>query len=309
MNTFGTKLRLTTFGESHGPAVGGVLDGFPAGFRVDFAAVERDLAARRPCRPGETARREPDHVEWLSGLIDGTTLGTPIAFLVRNTEARPEDYDELGHIYRPSTADLAYEQRYGTRDPRGGGRASARETVARVIAGSLACQWLAARGVEITTRVSAPDVTPEGDSSAGEVHCSVTGLRAGLGEPLFGKVQARLAWAIMSIPACHSFSYGAPTVGRLGSEYNDPMTRLDGRTVYLSNNAGGLLGGITTGEELYFEARFKPTPSIRLPQQTVDTAGRPVEIVIHGRHDRCVARRAAAVVRAMTALCLTDFYL
>lgn len=309
MNTFGKNIRLTTFGESHGPAVGGVIDGFPSGFRIDFDALSRILAERRPAH-----RAEPDKVEFLSGILDGVTLGTPIAFMIRNVDARPEDYDNLRHTYRPSHADIAYDMRYGIRDYRGGGRASGRETLSRVVAGALAMQWLAEyNNVSIETSVVVPVVDiPEGDSAGGVVHCSVKGMPAGKGNPVFGKVQASLAEAMLSIPACKGFQYGAgfAAASMLGSQHNDPMHYdADGTLVFDKNDAGGLLGGITTGQEIYFDVAFKPTPSISIPQTTVTDDGRNTSLTVNGRHDRCIAHRAAVVVRAMTALVLMDYCL
>jgi len=308
MNTIGNKIRLTTFGESHGPAMGGVLDGFPAGFAIDFDALNAVMAERRPAH-----RAEPDRVEFLSGILDGVTLGTPIAFIVRNVDARPEDYANLEHTYRPSHADITYDLRYGIRDHSGGGRASGRETLSRVVAGALALQWLATHGVDIATEVTIPvaDI-PDGDSAGGIVHCTAHGLRPGLGDPLFHKIQASLAEAMLSIPACKAFQYGAGfgAASMLGSQHNDPMHYAeDGTLRYDKNDAGGLLGGITTGEDVYFDVAFKPTPSIAIPQQTVTDDGRNITLTIHGRHDRCIAPRAAVVVRAMTALVLMDYYL
>lgn len=308
MNTIGDRLRLTTFGESHGVAIGGVLDGFPSRFKVDFGRVAEELLARAPQSEGETMRREPDEIEWLSGLMDGVTLGTPIAFIVRNTCHRPSDYEELRHVYRPSHADLAYEQRYGIRDHRGGGRASGRETVARVIAGALALQWLETQGVTIGTIVDVREDVPPGDSVGGKVRCMIKGVRAGLGNPVFGKVHSALASAVMSIPACHGFEYGSG-LDEYGSAYNDQMCMRDGKIEYLSNNSGGVLGGITTGQDICFTAVFKPTPSISLPQQTVSDSGDNVTLTIKGRHDRSVVRRASVVVRAMAALTIMDYYL
>lgn len=309
MNTFGTNIRLTTFGESHGPAMGGVIDGFPSGFRIDLDALKQVLAERRPGH-----RAEPDNVEFLSGILDGVTLGTPIAFIVRNVDARPEDYDNLRHTYRPSHADITYDMRYGIRDHRGGGRASGRETVSRVVAGALAMQWLAQyNNVSIETSVIVPvkDI-PEGDSVGGVVHCSVKGMPAGKGEPVFGKIQASLAAAMLSIPACKGFQYGAgfSAASMFGSQHNDPMHYAsDGTLVFEKNDAGGLLGGISTGQEIYFDVVFKPTPSISIPQTTVTDNGQNTLLTVSGRHDRCIAHRAAAVVRAMTALVLMDYCL
>ena len=309
-NSFGEHLVLTTFGESHGPAVGGVLDGFPSRFRIDFDRVVAALASRAPSGAAtETSRREPDEVEWLSGILDGVTLGTPIAFIVRNLCQYPEDYDALRHVYRPSHADLTYDLRYGIRDPRGGGRASARETVARVVAGSLAEQWLEQTlGVKIETTVIVPDNIPDGDSFGSAVRCSVVGMPAGKGTPVFSKLQARLADAMFSIPACRSFEYGsgAAALGMSGSAHNDEMEYRDGSLCFLSNHAGGILGGISTGEEIMFNVVFKPVPSVSLPQHTVTDDRQNVLLVISGRHDRVIAPRAAAVVRSMTALTLMD---
>lgn len=309
MNTFGTNIRLTTFGESHGPAIGGVIDGFPSGFSIDFDALDCVMAERRPVH-----RAEPDKVEFLSGVLDGVTLGTPIAFIVRNVDARPEDYDNLRHIYRPSHADVTYDMRYGIRDHRGGGRASGRETLSRVVAGALAMQWLACfYNVSVETSVILPDIeVPDGDSVGGVVHCSVKGMPAGKGNPVFGKVQASLAEAMLSIPACKGFQYGSgfAAASMLGSQHNDPMHYTeDGTLVFDKNDAGGLLGGISTGEEICFDVAFKPTPSISIPQTAVTDDGRNTSLTVKGRHDRCVAHRAAVVVRAMTALVLMDYCL
>lgn len=289
--------------------MGGVIDGFPSGFRIDLDALKQVLAERRPGH-----RAEPDNVEFLSGILDGVTLGTPIAFIVRNVDARPEDYDNLRHTYRPSHADITYDMRYGIRDHRGGGRASGRETVSRVVAGALAMQWLAQYyNVSIETSVIVPvkDI-PEGDSVGGVVHCSVKGMPAGKGEPVFGKIQASLAAAMLSIPACKGFQYGAgfSAASMFGSQHNDPMHYAsDGTLVFEKNDAGGLLGGISTGQEIYFDVVFKPTPSISIPQTTVTDNGQNTLLTVSGRHDRCIAHRAAAVVRAMTALVLMDYCL
>lgn len=309
LNTFGTNIRLTTFGESHGPAMGGVLDGFPSGFKINFDALNALLAERRPSH-----RAEPDAVEFLSGILDGVTLGTPIAFIVRNVDARPEDYDNLRHVYRPSHADITYDLRYGIRDHRGGGRASGRETVSRVVAGGLALQWLAkSYSVSVETSVTIPvrDI-PEGDSAGGVVHCTIKGMPKGKGDPLFHKVQASLAEAMLSIPACRGFQYGRgfAAASMLGSQHNDPMHYdADGTLHFDKNDAAGLLGGITTGEEIYFDVAFKPTPSIAIPLHTITDDGKITTLSIHGRHDRCIAKRAAVVVKAMTALVLMDYCL
>ncbi|MCQ2344561.1 MAG: chorismate synthase [Paludibacteraceae bacterium] len=308
LNTIGDRLRLTTFGESHGVAIGGVLDGFPSRFKIDFERVSEELSARAPQMEGETMRREDDEVEWLSGIMDGVTLGTPIAFVVRNKKHEPGDYKELEHVYRPSHADLSYQQRYGIRDYRGGGRASGRETVARVIAGALALQWLETQGVSIKVDIVEAGEVSHGDSIGGKVRCLVNGVKAGIGNPVFGKIHAELASAVLSIPACHGFEYGSG-LSLPGSEYNDQMRMENGRIKYLSNNSGGVLGGITTGEDIYFTAVFKPTPSIQIPQQTINDKGENVTITIKGRHDRSVVRRASVVVRSMVALTIMNYYL
>ena len=344
MNTFGHIFRLTTFGESHGPAIGGVIDGCPAGLRLDFKAIQHRLALRSPQNvAGATKRNEADKVEFLSGIYEGKTLGTPIAFFVRNKDVRSEDYAELQHIYRPGHADYTYDMRYGIRDYRGGGRASARTTVSQVVAGAIAEQWLAQKGVSITAYVDqigpilipdqtdgndveksplrCPDrftealwldlleqVREEGDSIGGAVRCEIKGMPAGVGEPIFNKVQAELASAMMSIPAAKGFEYGlgmsAATVQ--GSESNDEMLIKKGKVKFNTNRAGGLLGGITTGEPIYFRVAFKPVSSIAIPQRTVTDAGQSVAVQISGRHDVCVAPRAVAVVRAMAAITIMD---
>lgn len=344
MNSFGRIFRLTTFGESHGPAIGGVIDGCPAGLRLDFAAIKRRVALRSPQNVvGATKRRESDNIEFLSGIYEGVTLGTPIAFIVRNKDVRSEDYADLEHIYRPGHADYTYDMRYGIRDHRGGGRASARTTVAQVVAGAIAEQWLAKQGISFTAYVDQiglillPDVTDgsdvdqsplrcpdkftealwldlidqvreEGDSIGGAVRCEINGVPAGIGEPIFNKVQAELAAAMMSIPAAKGFEYGLgmSAAAMQGSESNDEMLIKKGRVKFNTNRAGGLLGGITTGEPIYFRVAFKPVSSISQPQRTVTDSGQAVALQISGRHDVCVAPRAVAVVRAMAAITIMD---
>lgn len=344
MNSFGRIFRLTTFGESHGPAIGGVIDGCPAGLRLDFAAIKRRVALRSPQNVvGATKRRESDNIEFLSGIYEGVTLGTPIAFIVRNKDVRSEDYSDLEHIYRPGHADYTYDMRYGIRDHRGGGRASARTTVAQVVAGAIAEQWLAKQGISFTAYVDQiglillPDVTDgsdvdqsplrcpdkftealwldlidqvreEGDSIGGAVRCEINGVPAGIGEPIFNKVQAELAAAMMSIPAAKGFEYGLgmSAAAMQGSESNDEMLIKKGRVKFNTNRAGGLLGGITTGEPIYFRVAFKPVSSISQPQRTVTDSGQAVALQISGRHDVCVAPRAVAVVRAMAAITIMD---
>ena len=298
MNVFGEKWSFTSFGESHGAAIGGVLDGVPAGLPIDLSMIRSELEKR--AGKGQTgtsprAKNEPDEVEWLSGVMDGVTLGTPIAFIIRNQDARPEDYEWLRHNYRVGHADKVYELKYGIRDWRGGGRASARETAARVVAGCIAKQQLAAKGITIRASLiqvgaeTDPDKFAEtiaayqrdGDSIGGIVECHINGLPVGTGEPIFNKLQAELAFAVMSINACKGFEYGTGFggVSQPGSAIN-----------HLS---GGIAGGISDGTEIIFRCVFKPTPS-------TPKAG------VKGRHDACVATRAVPVVEAMTALALVN---
>ena len=298
MNTIGERYRFTSFGESHGPAIGGVIDGCPAGVRLDMQLIENELLRRKgEGAAGVSARAvaEPDKVEWLSGLMDGVTLGTPIAFLIRNTEARPEDYEALKDVFRPGHADFTYQAKYGIRDYRGGGRASARETASRVVAGAIAKQLLREHGISVKAelvQVGAATEQPlmadeirkaqaEHDSVGGIIRCTVSGVPAGWGEPIFDKVQARLAYAMLSINACKGFEYGVgfDSVNHRGSEIN-----------HLS---GGIAGGITDGTDITFRVVFKPTPSIG----------------IQGRHDACVAVRAVPVVEAMAAMVIEDLRL
>ena len=298
MNVFGENWTFTSFGESHGAAIGGVLDGVPAGLKIDLAMIRTELARRAGkglVGASSRATHEPDEVEWLSGVLDGVTLGTPIAFIIRNKNARPEDYEDLKHTYRVGHADKVYEQKYGIRDWRGGGRASARETAARVVAGAIARQELADKGISIQAQLvqvgAETDPTKfadtiaayqqDGDSIGGIIECRIKGLPAGTGEPIFDKLQAHLAFAVMSINACKGFEYGTGFGGvtKSGSEINAI--------------SGGISGGISDGSEIVFRCVFKPTPS-------TPKAG------IKGRHDACVATRAVPVVEAMTALALIN---
>lgn len=306
MNTFGDNWLFTSFGESHGLAIGGVLDGVPAGLKIDYEQIRQALDRRagmvmangeKRMADGVSQRvkREPDEVEWLSGVMDGVTLGTPIGFIIRNRDARPEDYEYLKHHYRPGHADKVYELKYGIRDWRGGGRASARETAGRVVAGCIAKQALRAKGITIkadlvqvgeeTNATKFGEVIrmiqAEGDSIGGIVACRISGVPAGTGEPIFDKLQAHLAFAIMSINGCKGFEYGSGFAGveLPGSEANQ--------------TSGGISGGIADGEEIVFRCVFKPTPS-------TPKAG------VKGRHDACIAVRAVPVVEAMAALCLAN---
>ena len=312
MNTFGHNFRFTSFGESHGLAIGGVIDGVPAGIHIDFNLIREELARRAgkgSIGVSPRALREPDEVEWLSGVIESdkvtkdqgqrepVTLGTPIAFIIRNKDARPEDYEWLKNTYRVGHADRTYEQKYGIRDWRGGGRASARETAGRVVAGCIAKQMLRLKGINIHARLvqvgAETDplkfdeiiaaVHAEGDSIGGIVECVIDGLHAGIGEPIFHKLQAELAFAVMSINACKGFEYGTGFGGvtHKGSEIN--------------HISGGIAGGISDGSPVTFRCVFKPTAS-------TPKAG------VKGRHDACVAVRAVPVVEAMTALSLVQLF-
>lgn len=308
MNTFGNIFRFTDFGESHGAAIGGVIDGCPAGLTIDFQAIQHDLDRRAgrdsQLSVSERAKHEADKVEFLSGIYDGITLGTPIAFIIWNTDAKPEDYEAISDIYRPGHADFTYQAKYGIRDPRGGGRASARETAARVVAGSIAKQILSKKGISINAIVTQvgnetdpenfstllSDIKQKGDSIGGIVTCTISGLPVGIGEPVFDKLQACLAYAVMSINACKGFEYGSGFSGvdKCGSQLN--------------SYSGGTLGGISDGTDFCFRCVFKPTPSISQEQHLPDGS----QLTIHGRHDVCVALRAPVIVEAMTALTLVD---
>ena len=326
MNTFGERLRLTTFGESHGTAIGGVLDGYPANIRVDFDLLNNRIAERRPGQPGTTKRREDDTPEFLSGINEeGVTLGTPIAFIIRNKDRRSGDYDNLAKAYRPNHADYTYQAKYGIRDHRGGGRASARETAVRVVAGAFAEQLLRDRGIVIEARLievggisgdldtlmaEVEKARMEKDSVGGLVECTVKGVPAGIGNPIYDKLSARLAYAMMSINAAKGFSLGDgfDLAKARGSDVIDEFyTTEEGVVKTRSNHNGGILGGISTGMPITFRVAFKPTPTIGRPLPLLTEDGEVVSEVIPGRHDPCVAVRAVAVVRAMAALTVADF--
>ena len=322
MNTFGSKWSFTSFGESHGAAIGGVLDGVPAGLTIDMNLIRTELDKRAgrtkhgleqdlsktQVRVSARAKNEPDEVEWLSGVLNGVTLGTPIAFLIRNKDARPEDYEYLKHTYRVGHADKVYEQKYGIRDYRGGGRASARETAARVVAGCLAKQELATKGVCISARLIqvGAETDPakfaetiaayqrEGDSIGGIIECRINGLPVGTGEPIFNKLQAELAFAVMSINACKGFEYGTGFEG---------VTQPGSAINHLS---GGIAGGISDGSEIFFRCVFKPTPTTKKALDELLNSQMANGQIVH-RSDPCVAVRAVPVVEAMTSLALVQF--
>ena len=319
MNTLGKILTLTTFGESHGPAMGGVLDGMPAGVDIDLDALQRFVDRRRTGQTaGSSTRDEQDRVEVLSGIWQGKTLGTPIGFIVRNTDARSADYDDIARCYRPNHADFTWEKKYGLRDPRGGGRASARETVARVVAGGIAIQALNKLGITIEAAAYPLDTAElqsamaEGDTLGGIIECTVKGAPAGLGEPLFGKLHAQLAAAMMSIPSVHGFEYGDgfELAAKRGSEVMDLFERrADGSIGTLTNHSGGIQGGISNGEDIVMRIAFKPVPTLMREVPTVDRNGNPVTLQPRGRHDVCVVPRAVPIVEAMAALVILDNYL
>ena len=328
MNALGKNLVFTSFGESHGKAIGGVLDGVPAGVPIDMDMIRQalDRRAGRVKVKGERlevkgtvsprALREGDEVEWLSGVLDGVTLGTPIAFIIRNKDARPEDYEWLKHSYRIGHADRTYQEKYGIRDHRGGGRASARETASRVVAGSVAQQLLKEKGVEIQAKLVqvGEEKNPErfdeyiaaiqrdGDSIGGIVQCVITGLPVGVGEPIFDKLQSHLAFAMMSINGCKGFEYGSGFEG----------VELKGSEMYLSENqtliSGGIAGGISDGTPVVFRCVFKPTASNRKTFEAIRREGDEAKGKSIGRHDSCIAVRAVAVVEAMAALVLQDIF-
>jgi chorismate synthase len=344
-NSFGTLLKLTTFGESHGEALGGILEGCPAGLEVDLQAVQQDLERRRPGQSAiVTQRKEADLVQFYSGIFEGKTTGTPIGFLIPNTNQKSRDYTHIKETYRPSHADYVYDQKYGFRDYRGGGRSSARETVSRVVAGAIAKQLLG--NVVINAYVSqvgslklhkpyedldlsriesnpvrCPDpemaaemeayikqVRKEGDTVGGVVSCVLKNVPVGLGEPVFDKLHARLGQAMLSINAVKGFEYGSGFEGvrMRGSEHNDAFNS-DGST--RSNFSGGIQGGISNGMDIYFNVAFKPVATLLQQYETIDREGKVVQLQGKGRHDPCVVPRAVPIVEAMAALVLADFKL
>jgi chorismate synthase len=350
-NTFGRLLRVTSYGESHGPAVGVIVDGCPPRLPLTEEAVQRELDRRRPGQSHiVTQRKEADRVEILSGVLDGLTLGTPVAMEVRNTDQRSKDYSEIAAAYRPSHADYTYQAKYGIRAIAGGGRASARETIARVAAGAVARAVLAPLGVQIVAWVDevadvaasvdddavavadveadivrCPDpraaaimlerieaARKDGDSLGGVVRAVARGVPAGLGEPVFDKLDADLAKAMLSLPACKGFEVGSGFAGtRLtGSSHNDPFYRdADGRIRTRTNRSGGIQGGISNGEPIALRVAFKPTATIMRPQETVDAQGNETTLSPRGRHDPCVLPRAVPIVEAMMAIVLADHLL
>lgn len=350
MNSIGTILRLTTFGESHGEAIGGVLDGFPSGIIIDEEFVRAEMQRRRPGQSAvTTSRNEADEVHFLSGIFEGRSTGTPIAFVIYNTNNRSGDYENLRTAYRPSHADYVYDVKYGVRDHRGGGRSSARETAVRVCAGALAKLALQQQGIQVQAYTSqvgdivlekpyteynlsltesnvvrCPDsekaaameqlilsVKHDGDTVGGVVTCVVKGVPAGLGEPLYNKLSASLAGAMLSINAVKGFDYGngfSAAYGR-GSQQNDIFYNDNGKIATRTNNSGGIQGGISNGNDIYFRVAFKPVATILVEQPTVTPAGDETMVKARGRHDPCVVPRAVPVVEAMAALVVLDHYM
>lgn len=357
-NTFGTLFTLTTFGESHGPAVGGVVDGMPAGIEIDISFIQSELNRRRPGQSKlTTSRQEPDEVELLSGVFEGKTTGTPIGFIVRNQNQHSQDYEQLRTLFRPSHADFTYYYKYGTRDYKGGGRSSARITLSRVVAGALAKLALRQLGISIQAYTSqvgnialdrdyrrydlsltennpvrCPDqekakameqliaeVKADGDTIGGTITCVIKGCPAGVGEPEFGKLNAALGQSMLSINAVKGFEYGSGFDGleKRGSEMNDTFTPTKpiqpinptkpiSPITTTTNNSGGIQGGISNGQDIYFRVAFKPVATLLKEQQTVDLEGNPTTFTARGRHDPCVLPRAVPIVEAMAAITLLD---
>ncbi len=350
MNTFGRLFRLTSFGESHGAGIGGIIDGCPAGLELDINAIQDELARRKPGQSKITTQRnEADRVEFLSGIFEGKTQGTPIAFVVWNKDQHSTDYNSLKDVFRPSHSDYTYTQKYGIYDYRGGGRSSARETIARVVAGAVAKQILALKGIAINAYVSqvgritldkayneldlsqtetnivrCPDAetaekmiacieaaAENRDTVGGAITAVVKGVPAGWGEPVFNRLHADLGFAMLGINAVKGFEYGSGVEGAKmsGSEHNDVFINTDSGIRTKTNNSGGIQGGISNGEDIFFRVYFKPVATLLKEQQTVNRAGNEVTINPKGRHDPCVLPRAVPVVEAMAAMVLTDHFL
>ena len=351
MNTFGQIFRLTTFGESHGPGIGGVIDGMPAGIEVDMDFLQHELNRRRPGQSAlTTSRNEADQVEILSGVFEGRTTGCPIGFLVRNENQHSSDYENLRQTFRPSHADFTYQQKYGIRDHRGGGRTSARETIARVVGGAFAKMVLRQWGVSITAYTSqvgpialdrsyqeldlslteqnpvrCPDpetaqrmadliseVKADGDTIGGIITCVIKGCPVGLGEPVFDKLHAQLGAAMLSINAVKGFEYGEGFAGvtARGSQQNDPfIPDGHGGITTLTNHSGGIQGGLSNGQDIYFRVAFKPVATLLRSQSSVDDNGQPTILKARGRHDPCVLPRAVPIVEAMAAMVILDNYM
>jgi len=349
-NTFGKFFSITTFGESHGKAIGVVIDGCPAGLKIDVDFIQQEMDRRKPGQSAITTQRsEDDIVHIMSGVFEGVSLGTPIALIIHNKDSKPEDYEHLKHAFRPSHADYTWQQKFGIRDHRGGGRSSARETAARVAAGAIAKLFLQHYGIKISAFVSQvgnikidkpytelvlteteanmvrcpdaaiaekmieaiQDARAKGDTMGGIVCCVAQGVPVGLGEPVFDKLQAELAKAMLSINAVKGFEYGSgfAAAAMMGSEHNDVFVSENQNVSTLSNYSGGIQGGISNGMDIYFNVAFKPVATIMQPQQTVDDSGNEIILENKGRHDPCVVPRAVPIVEAMAALVLADMLL
>lgn len=349
MNTFGNIFRLTSFGESHGAAIGGIIDGCPAGIEVDMDFIQNELNRRRPGQSKiTTPRNEADKVEFLSGIFEGKTTGTPIGFVIWNANQHSSDYDNMKALFRPSHADYTYQQKYGIRDHRGGGRSSARETIARCVGGALAKLALDQLNISVTaytsqvggikldklyseydlntiedTPVRCPDaskaeemialineVKSKGDTIGGVITCVIKGTPVGLGEPVFGKLHAALGNAMLSINAVKGFEYGDGfDVNHRGSVVNDEFYDKGGKVSTRTNHSGGIQGGISNGQDIYFKVAFKPVATILMQQHTVDNEGHETDLKARGRHDACVLPRAVPIVEAMAAMTILDYYL
>lgn len=349
MNTFGNIFRLTSYGESHGAAIGGVIDGCPSGIEIDMDFIQNELDRRRPGQSKiTTPRKEADKVEFLSGIYDGKTTGVPIGFVIWNTNQHSSDYDNMQDVYRPSHADYTYQQKYGIRDHRGGGRSSARETIARCVAGAIAKLALKQLDIDVTaytsqvggiktekpyyeydfslienTPVRCPDiqkaeemiqlieeVKSKGDTIGGVITCVVKGVPVGLGEPVFGKLHAALGNAMLSINAVKGFEYGDGfDVNHRGSEVNDEFYDDNGNIKIRGNHSGGIQGGISNGQDIYFRVAFKPVATILMNQETVTKEGKDTVLKARGRHDACVLPRAVPIVESMAAMTILDYYL
>lgn len=349
-NTFGNLFTLTTFGESHGEAVGGVIDGMPAGIDIDLEFIQQELNRRRPGQSNiTTSRQEADKVELLSGVFEGKSTGCPIGFIVRNTNQHSQDYENLRCLFRPSHADFTYEQKYGVRDHRGGGRSSARITISRCVGGAFAKLVLRQLGISVqaytsqvgpialerdyhlydltqteSNAVRCPDtekaqemealitqMKQEGDTIGGVITCVIKGCPVGLGEPEFGKLHAALGSAMLSINAAKGFEYGEGFEGvtARGSEQNDVFQNIDSKITTKTNHSGGIQGGISNGQDIYFRVAFKPVATILTEQETIDKEGNSTTFQVKGRHDPCVLPRAVPIVEAMAAMTILDYYL
>ena len=351
-STIGNLFKLTTFGESHGKMIGGVIDGCPSGLKLDFSAIQSELDRRKPGQSEiTTSRKESDKVNFLSGIFENTTTGAPIGFIIPNDDAKSKDYSNIKDIFRPSHADYTFEKKYGIRDYRGGGRSSARETACRVVAGAVAKQLLRHYGIDLVAYVSSvgaieikklnynvkdlisksnsnivrcpddeiaqsminliSDLKKKGDSIGGQISCLVSGVPAGLGSPVFDKLHADLGKAMLSINAVKGFEYGSGFEGSkmLGSQHNDVFEVNDGNISTKTNFSGGIQGGISNGQPIYFKVAFKPVATILTKQKSVNKSNENVELKVNGRHDPCVVPRAVPIVEAMAALVLTDHLL